>query len=207
MISLDNWKYEKELYNKGYNLICGVDEAGRGPLVGPVVAAAIILPKNYNLDYLTDSKALSEKKRNELNEILIKEAICYAYGIVDAKIIDELNILNATKLAMKTAINNLSVHPDFILIDAVDLKMSKSLSIIKGDLLSASISAASILAKVKRDEIMFELDKLYPEYDYKNNKGYPTKKHLESIKKYGVTKHYRKTYNPVIQVLKNEKKK
>ncbi len=206
LINMNNLKYEQELYHKGHNLVCGVDEAGRGPLVGPVVAAAIILAKGYKNVELKDSKLLTEKKRQTLNKILKKDAVSYSYGIIDANEIDEINILNATKKAMKVAINGLKKEPDYILIDAVDLDLNNSHSLIKGDRLSQTISAASILAKVKRDEIMYKLDQEYPLYDYKNNKGYPTKKHLELIKIYGITKHYRKSYNPVKEVIINEQK-
>ncbi len=205
-MEIDNLKYEKEAYKLGFNLVCGVDEAGRGPIAGPVVAAAIILPKEYKLDGLTDSKKLSEKKRKYFYDILIKEAISYSISVIDQNVIDKINILEATKLAMIEAIDGLNIKPDFILIDAVDLKKINSRSIIKGDVFSISISAASILAKVTRDEIMYKLDKLYPEYEFKKHKGYPTKKHLELINKYGVNKIYRKSYKPVMEVIKRNDK-
>lgn len=190
--------YEKELYDKGISLIAGVDEVGRGPLIGPVVACAVILPVNYHLEGLNDSKKLSEKKRNLFYDILIKDAICYGIGIIDAKKIDEVNIYEATKLAMKEAISKLSVKPEYVLIDAMKLDLDiPSLSIIKGDAKSESIAAASVIAKVTRDRMMDELDALHPEYGFKNHKGYPTKKHLEAIKKYGVLDNYRFTYGPV----------
>lgn len=190
--------YEKELYDKGISLIAGVDEVGRGPLVGPVVACAVILPVNYHLEGLNDSKKLSEKKRNLFYDILIKDAISYGIGIIDAKKIDEVNIYEATKLAMKDAISKLSVKPEYVLIDAMKLDLDiPSLSIIKGDAKSESIAAASVIAKVTRDRMMDELDVLHPEYGFKNHKGYPTKKHLEAIKKYGVLDNYRFTYGPV----------
>ena len=190
--------YEKELYDKGISLIAGVDEVGRGPLVGPVVACAVILPVNYHLEGLNDSKKLSEKKRNLFYDILIKDAISYGIGIIDAKKIDEVNIYEATKLAMKEAISKLSVKPEYVLIDAMKLDLDiPSLSIIKGDAKSESIAAASVIAKVTRDRMMDELDALHPEYGFKNHKGYPTKKHLEAIKKYGVLDNYRFTYGPV----------
>lgn len=190
--------YEKELYDKGISLIAGVDEVGRGPLVGPVVACAVILPVNYHLEGLNDSKKLSEKKRNLFYDILIKDAISYGIGIIDAKKIDEVNIYEATKLAMKEAISKLSVKPEYVLIDAMKLDLDiPSLSIIKGDAKSESIAAASVIAKVTRDRMMDELDVLHPEYGFKNHKGYPTKKHLEAIKKYGVLDNYRFTYGPV----------
>jgi len=197
-VTIDNYKYERELNNKGLTLIAGVDEVGRGPLIGPVVTAAVILPENYKLEGLTDSKKLSEKKREEFYKILKKEAISIGIGIVDEKRIDEINIYEATKEAMIMAINNLSIKPEHILIDAMKLDLEiPSTSIIKGDLLSISISAASVIAKVTRDHMIYEIDNEFPMYDLKNNKGYGTKKHLEAIKKYGITKYHRLSYKPV----------
>ena len=192
-------KYEKELYKNNITLIAGVDEAGRGPLVGPVVAAAVILPKNYHLEGLNDSKQLSEKKREKFYEILMTEALSIGIGIVRASEIDELNILEASRKAMYIAINNLSVTPEYILSDPMSLNDIDipTRPIIHGDALSLSIAAASVIAKVTRDHIMYELDQKYPEYNYKKNKGYPTKEHLELIKKYGITKEYRMSYKPV----------
>lgn len=198
--SFDNYKYEKELFKKGINLIAGVDEVGRGPLIGPVVAAAVILPKDFHLDGLTDSKKLSEKKREEFAKIIKEQAIAVGIGSISEKRIDEINIYEATKEAMIMAINNLNPKPEHILIDAMKLDIDIPFtSIIKGDLLSISISAASVVAKVERDHMMYELDKKYPEYDLKNNKGYGTKKHLEAIKKYGITKYHRLSYKPVFE--------
>ena len=196
-------KYERELYKNNITLIAGVDEAGRGPLVGPVVAAAVILPKNYTLEGLNDSKQLSEKKRELFYAILQKEAISIGVGIVSAKEIDEINILEASRKAMYMAIENLGVKPEYILSDAMSLNDIDipSRPIIHGDALSLSIAAASVIAKVTRDHIMYELDKKYPEYHYKKNKGYPTKEHLEFIKKYGVTDEYRMTFKPVKFIL------
>ena len=195
---IDNYKYERELNNKGISLIAGVDEVGRGPLIGPVVAAAVILPKNYSLEGLTDSKKLSEKKREMFYEIIKKDAVSIGIGVIDEKRIDEVNIYEATKEAMYMAINNLSVKPEHVLIDAMplDLEIPRT-SIIKGDLLSISISADSVIAKVTRDHMLYEMDKEYPMYDLKNNKGYGTKKHIEAIKKYGITKYHRLSYKPV----------
>lgn len=196
-------KYERELYKNGITLIAGVDEAGRGPLCGPVVAAAVILPKNYHLDGLNDSKQLSEKKREEYYEVLQREAISIGVGIVSPKIIDEINILEASRKAMYEALNNLDITPEYILSDAMSLNDIDipSRPIIHGDALSLSIAAASVIAKVTRDHIMYELDKKYPEYNFKKHKGYPTKEHLELIKKYGVISEYRKTYKPVREIL------
>lgn len=195
---MDNYKYERVLNKKGITLIAGVDEVGRGPLIGPVVAAAVILPKDYKLDGLTDSKKLSEKKREMFYEIIKRDAISIGIGVVDEKKIDEINIYEATKVAMRQAINNLKVKPEHILIDAMPLDIDiPTTSIIKGDLLSITISAASVIAKVTRDHMLYEMDKEYPMYDLKNNKGYGTKKHLEAIKKYGITKYHRLSYKPV----------
>lgn len=197
--SIDLLKREKELYQEGYQLICGCDEAGRGPLVGPVVAGAVILPKNYELEGLNDSKQLSAKKREKYFPIIKQEAIAYGIGIVDAKTIDEINIYEASRLAMKKAIENMKVQPDYVLTDAMpirDLNVPVE-PIVHGDALSLSISAASVLAKVTRDHILIELDKKYPEYEFARHKGYPTKRHLELLKIYGPTKDYRFTYRPV----------
>ncbi len=204
-MDVDLLKYEKELYDKGITLIGGVDEAGRGPLVGPVVAGCVILPKNYSLPGLIDSKQLSEKKRDKYYDIIMKDAISVGIGIVDSKTIDEINILEASRLAMKLAIDNMKVKPEYILSDAMKLD-NQSIpykDIIHGDALSLSIAAGSVIAKVTRDRMMYELDKEYPEYGFGKHKGYPTKLHLENIKKYGLLKNYRFTYKPV-SVLINE---
>ena len=191
-------EYENELYEKGYKLIAGIDEVGRGPLVGPVVTAAVILPKDFDSAEINDSKKLSEKKREYLYDIIMNNAISVGIGIIDNKRIDEINILNATKEAMFMAIKNLKVTPDYILIDAVKLDTDvNSLSIIKGDQKSLSIAAASIIAKVTRDRMMYELDRLYPEYDFKNNKGYGTKSHISAIEKYGILDEHRLSFKPV----------
>ena len=199
----DLLKYERELYKNNITLIAGVDEAGRGPLCGPVVAAACILPKNYKLEGLNDSKQLTEKKREEYFEILKKDAIAIGVGIVSAKEIDEINILEASRKAMCIAISNLKIKPEYILSDAMDLKNINIpyKSIIHGDALSLSIAAGSVIAKVTRDHIMLEIDKKYPEYNIKKHKGYPTKEHLELIKKYGVFDEYRMSYKPVAKVV------
>ena len=196
---IDNIEYEKDLYKKGINYIAGVDEVGRGPLVGPVVTACVVLPKNYILEGLTDSKKLSEKKREYFYDIIMKDALGVGIGIKDQDVIDEVNIYEATKLAMYEAINNVECKVEHVLIDAMkleDLKIN-STSIIKGDLLSQTIAAASVIAKVTRDRMMDELDKKYPEYNFKKNKGYPTKAHKEAIEKYGILKEHRKTFKPV----------
>lgn len=196
-------EYEEELNSKGINLIAGVDEVGRGPLIGSVVAAAVILPSGFYMSEINDSKKLSEKKREELYPIIMEKAISVGIGVVDSETIDRVNILNATKMAMKMAINNLSVKPEHVLIDAVKLDIDiPYTAIIKGDAKSESIAAASIVAKVYRDNMMKELDKEYPMYDFKSNKGYGTKKHIEAIKKYGVLKEHRKTFKPVSDYVK-----
>jgi len=202
----DLYIYEKELIGKGINLIGGIDEVGRGPLVGPVVAACVILPINYKLKGLTDSKKLTEKKREEFYKILIKDSVSIGIGIVNEKIIDEINIYEATKKAMIYAINNMLIKPEHVLIDAMKLDVDiPSTPIIKGDSKSLSIAAASVIAKVTRDHMLDELDKKYPMYDFKHNKGYPTKKHLEAISKYGIIQEHRKSYGPVRDYLLNNK--
>ncbi len=208
----DLLKYEKELYQKGIHLIAGVDEVGRGPLVGPVVAAAVILPQDYYLEGLTDSKKLSEKKRNLFYEILLKDAIAIGIGEVSAQKIDEINIYEASKLAMKKAIKNLNIVPEHVLIDAMPLDLTMpSTSIIHGDALSLSIAAASVIAKVTRDKMMYDLHKIHPEYHFDKHKGYPTKLHLECLEKFGPLENYRFTYKPVRDLIlkggevKNEK--
>lgn len=201
----DNQRYEKKKKQEGYKYIAGVDEVGRGPLVGPVVAACVILPDEFDLEGLTDSKKLSERKRNFYYEEIKKQAVSIGIGIIDNNKIDEVNIYEATKLAMKEAINNCNIKPDSVLIDAMPLDLDiPTTSIIKGDLKSITISAASVIAKVTRDKMMYELDKTYPMYDFKNNKGYPTKKHLEAIKKYGIIDEHRKSYDPVKKYLENK---
>lgn len=202
--SIDNTKYERELYSKGINYIAGVDEVGRGPLVGPVVTACVVLPRNFQLPGLTDSKKLSAKKREMFYDIIMEQALGVGIGIKDEKIIDEVNIYEATKLAMYEAIRNCPCKIEHVLIDAMKLEELEieSTSIIKGDLKSITISAASVIAKVTRDRMLDELDKKYPMYDFKNNKGYPTKKHVEAIHKYGIIPEHRKTFKPVCDYVK-----
>ncbi len=196
-------EFENELYLKGINLIAGVDEVGRGPLIGPVVCAAVILPKDFYDERINDSKKLTEKKRELLYDVIYENAISIGIGMCNNDEIDEINILEATKKAMKEAINNLSIKPEHVLIDAVKLNIDiPSTSIIKGDAKSESIAAASIIAKVTRDRMMIELDKEHPEYDFKKNKGYGTKKHIEAIYKYGVLKEHRKSFAPISEIIK-----
>ena len=195
---VDLYKYEKELYDKGCKYIGGVDEVGRGPLIGSVVAACVILPFDFALEGLTYSKKLSEKKRDEFYKIIWDKAIAIGIGIVDEKVIDEVNIYEATKIAMKKAICDTNIKPDHVLIDAMPLDIDvPTTSIIKGDAKSISIAAASVIAKVTRDRMMYELDKIYPMYGLASNKGYGTKKHIEAIKKYGITKYHRLSFKPV----------
>lgn len=197
-------EYENSLYKEGYKLICGIDEVGRGPLLGPVVASAVILPVNYYNKDIKDSKKLSEKKREDLYNIIMRDAISVGIGIVNESIIDEINIYEATKVAMRSAIDNLSIKPDYVLIDAMKLDIDvPSLSIIKGDNKSESIAAASIIAKVTRDRLVDKIDTEYPMYDLKHNKGYGTKKHIDGLKKYGPCKYHRFTYSPVRENMKN----
>ena len=180
--------YEKEAYKEGVKFIAGIDEAGRGPLAGTVVAAAVILPENIFISGLNDSKKLNEKQREKLYDEITQKAIAYEVGIVDEKIIDELNILNATKMAMEIAVDSLKIKPELLFIDAVKLDGIRipQKSIIKGDSLSISIAAASIIAKVTRDRLIEEMDSVYPQYGFKKHKGYGTQEHIEAIKKYGI---------------------
>lgn len=201
---MDLYKYEKQLYKDGIEYIGGVDEVGRGPLIGPVVSACVVLPKKIKIKGLNDSKKLSEKKRNEYYKIIMDKALSIGIGIVDNKRIDEINIYEATKESMILAINKCNINIQHILIDAMKLNLNvSSTSIIKGDQKSISIAAASVIAKVTRDEIMYKMDKKYPQYDFKNNKGYPTKKHIDAIKKYGILNEHRRSYKPVIDYLNN----
>ena len=208
MEQIDNYMYERELREKGIALIAGVDEVGRGPLVGPVVAACVVLPEEFNLDGLTDSKKLSEKKRNFYFDEIKKIALGVGVGIIDEKKIDEVNIYEATKLAMKEAINDClkNCKIEHILIDAMPLELDiPTTSIIKGDLKSITISAASVIAKVTRDRMLDELHEKFPMYDFKKNKGYPTKKHLEAIEEYGILPEHRRSYGPVKNYIETHK--
>ena len=191
-------RFERRLREEGFSLIAGIDEAGRGPLVGPVVAAAVILPETFDLIGVNDSKKLTPRQRGELYGKICGQAVAVGVGIIEADEIDRLNIFEATKKAMLTAVNNLSVAPDYLLIDAVQLHTPyPSESIVKGDSRSISIAAASIVAKVTRDRIMLELDKKFPQYQFAKNMGYGTKEHIEAIKKYGITPYHRRSFAPV----------
>ncbi len=201
---MDLWKYEKELYAQGFENIVGTDEAGRGPLYGPVVAGAVVLPHDFKLAGLNDSKKLTEKKREEFYDYIINHAI-WGVGVVSALEIDEINIYQASKKAMMLAVEEVrkKISVDYVLTDAMPLEMDiPSVAIIKGDAQSMSIAAASVIAKVTRDHMMLEVDKKYPEYGFKNHKGYPTKKHLEALKQYGLIDGYRLTYGPVKEMIK-----
>ncbi|MBR4949871.1 MAG: ribonuclease HII [Clostridia bacterium] len=188
--------YENQLREKGYKLICGVDEAGRGPLAGDVYAAACILPENIEIDGLNDSKKLTEKKRELLYPIIKEKAICYCVATASVEEIDEYNILNATFLAMRRAVEGLSLKADFALIDGNRIKDMPlpCETVIGGDGKSASIAAASILAKVERDHYMEELSEKYPQYQFEKHKGYGTKLHYEMLDKYGVSDIHRKSF-------------
>lgn len=200
---IDNSTYENNLFNNGINYIAGIDEVGRGPLVGPVVAACVLLPKGFHLEGLTDSKKLSEKKREEFFSIIYDNALGIGVGIVSSNIIDDINIYEATKKAMYDAFKKIKHPIEHVLIDAMKLPELKvtSTSIIKGDLNSYTIAAASVIAKVTRDRILDELDLKHPQYGFKNNKGYPTKKHLLALEKYGIISEHRKSYKPVAKYI------
>lgn len=196
---IDNLEFERQLQNEGYTFICGTDEVGRGPLIGPVVAAAVIMPLDDIIEGVTDSKKLNEKKRNELDKLIKEKALSYDICFIDSKTIDEINILEASRLAMTNAIKNLRIKPDAIISDCMKLDIDNiiNLSIIKGDLRSYSVGCASIIAKVARDEYMDELAKKYPHYSFEKNKGYPTKQHFEALEKYGVLDEHRRSFGPV----------
>lgn len=199
---MDNREYERNLNRHGITIIGGVDEVGRGPLIGNVVASCVVLPVDFELEGLTDSKKLSEKKRDEFYEIIVDKALAIGIGRVSEKVIDEVNIYQATKMAMEMAINeaNEKIQMEHILIDAMPMDIDiPTTSIIKGDAKSITIAAASVVAKVTRDREMYELDKIYPMYDLAHNKGYGTKKHLQAIEEYGICKYHRLTYAPVFK--------
>ena len=197
-------KIEEEIYNSEIETICGIDEAGRGPLAGPVVVAAVIMPKDSMIEGVNDSKKVSEKKREVLYEQIINEAISYGVGIIDQKRIDEINILNATKEGLTKAIKELKVKPQRILVDAlthIDTCGIPYTSIIKGDAKSYSIAAASIIAKVTRDRIMRQWDEIYPQYGFEKHKGYGTKMHIDAIREYGLCPLHRLSF--VKNIIKN----
>lgn len=196
---MDLWQYEKDLQAKGINIIGGTDEAGRGPLYGPVVAACVVLPQGFELEGLNDSKKLSKKKRNIFYDYIVENTV-YGIGIVSPEEIDKINIYEASRKAMIKAIREVQkqIPLEYVLSDAMPIDIDVPvMPIIKGDAKSASIAAASVIAKVTRDRILYEVDNKHPEYGFKNHKGYPTKKHLEAINKYGLIEGYRKTYGPI----------
>ena len=201
-------EYENKYIEQGYKVIAGTDEAGRGPLVGPVVCACVVLPNDYNNDEINDSKKLTEKKREKLYDIIMQDALAVGVSIISAKEIDEINILEASRKGMIESYKeaNKKIKIDVLLTDAmkIDTLSIPVEKIIKGDAKSISIAAASIIAKVTRDRILYELDKKYPEYGFSSHKGYPTKKHLEAIEKYGIFDEYRKTYGPVKKIIEKQ---
>ncbi len=199
--------YEKELRKKNKNLmIVGTDEAGRGPLLGPVVAAAVIFPLNYQNEEINDSKQLTDKKRRELFDVIIKDALSYSIISISPEVIDKINILEASRKAMTQAVNSIDVPYDLIITDALKIESDKEvIPLVKGDAKALSVAAASMLAKVTRDNYCLELDKKYPIYKIAKHKGYPTKEHLEILKKYGPIKGvYRYSYAPVKKIIENK---
>lgn len=199
---MNNYIYEEKYYKEGYTYIAGTDEVGRGPLAGPVVATAIIMPKNCYIAGVTDSKKLSSKKRKMLKAEIEKKALSIVTVFISEDVIDEINIYEASRLAMTKAVCGLSIKPDIIFSDAMPLHMSiENLPIIKGDQLSFVIGCASIIAKETRDEYMDIMNKKYPGYGFDKNKGYPTKVHLQALTKLGITPIHRKTYGPVQRLI------
>ncbi|MGI6296914.1 MAG: ribonuclease HII [Armatimonadota bacterium] len=197
----DPWAYEKQAWANGYAQVVGVDEVGRGPLAGPVVAAAVSLPQSFDPTGIRDSKIMTPKARDAAYERIVAEAVAVGVGIVSPEVIDRINILQATHTAMRAALNDLSVAFDFILIDGRPVRNLpvESLAIVKGDSLSVSISAASIVAKVTRDRIMLQIDREYPEYGFASHKGYGSRDHIEAINKYGPCPYHRKSFAPVAE--------
>ncbi|MGY3742257.1 ribonuclease HII [Leuconostoc inhae] len=192
------FSFERHYWQQGVTNIAGIDEVGRGPLAGPVIAAAVILPSNFHNIDVIDSKQLSTKKREELYHIIVEQAVSIGVGIVDAVIIDDINIYQAARLAMTKAVKDLAPEPEVLLIDAMSLDMPiVQESLIKGDTLSNSIGAASIIAKVTRDRLMTEYSVTYPGYGFENNAGYGTKEHLDGLKKKGITPIHRRSFQPV----------
>ena len=191
-----NFDIENEYAQKGFKAICGVDEAGRGPLAGPVYAAAVILPLNCDIPGLNDSKKLSEKKREQLFDVVKEKALAYGIGVASEKEIDEINILQATFLAMRRAVASLEIKPDFVMIDGNQKPNTgiDEITVVKGDAKSMSIAAASVLAKVSRDRFMLEMAEKYPEYEFEKHKGYGTKLHYEKLAEFGPSEIHRRTF-------------
>lgn len=209
MNTVDLYAYEKELWEKGIDYVGGVDEVGRGPLIGPVVTACVVLPHDFVLEGLTDSKKLTEKKREQFYDYIMEHAVYVKIGMCSPERIDEINIYQASKEAMIEAIEKVAkeIPLGHVLVDAMPLDINiDTTSIIKGDAKSITIAAASVIAKVTRDRMMIELDHKYPMYGFGKHKGYPTKQHLEAIETYGLIDGYRKTYGPVKKILEGEKK-
>jgi len=206
---IDLYEFENKLTELGFEYICGVDEAGRGPLAGPVVAAAVILKKGAKLEGVNDSKKLTKKKRQALIPLIKDQALAIGVCFVSSEEIDKINILRASRKAMVTAIEQLKIKPDYILSDAMDLQEIDIPfeSIIHGDARSISIAAASIIAKETRDDYMLMLDKHYPEYGFKKHFGYPTKAHIEAINNFGISPYHRKTFQPIKNLLKENMEK
>ena len=195
---MSNFEFEKKLYSEGYQYIAGIDEVGRGCIAGPVYACCIIMKKDSNIEGVNDSKKLTDKKRRELFPKILNEAVCYKVISIDNNKIDEINILEASRLTMELAVEQMDIKPDYILTDCMKIHTSiPFIDIVKGDIRSYTIGCASIIAKVIRDDYMVELSKKFPGYDWDKNKGYPTKKHKSALYEYGVTIHHRKSYDPV----------
>ncbi|MCD4826510.1 MAG: ribonuclease HII [Acholeplasmataceae bacterium] len=208
MTEFDLYAFEEQLYQKGITYIAGIDEAGRGPLAGPVVAAAVILKKGSKLKYVDDSKKLTEKQRQKALIEIKEHALAIGIGIASVDEIDRINIYRAAREAMHSAIKQLKIKPEYLLIDAMPMEIDiPSQSIIKGDQKSISIAAASIIAKTTRDQYMIEMDKVFPLYNFKQHKGYGTKEHMELIKRHGYTPIHRKTYEPVKSMIKEALRK
>lgn len=198
----DMYKYERELGKRGYEFICGVDESGRGPLAGPLFVAAVILPLGKKYKYINDSKLLNEKKRKLAYEEVVTNALSISVSVATVDEIDKYNIYQSTKMKMMNSIKTLEIKPDFVLIDAMNIEeIQNKLSLIKGDRRSISIAAASVVAKVKRDEYMLQLDEKYPMYNFQKNKGYPTKQHKMLLKQFGPCNEHRKSFKPVKDLL------
>ena len=209
MNTVNLYAYEKELWEKGVSYVGGVDEVGRGPLIGPVVTACVVLPHDFVLEGLTDSKKLTEKKREQFYDYIMEHAVCVKIGMCSPERIDEINIYQASREAMIEAIEKVvkEIPLEHVLVDAMPLDIDiDTTSIIKGDAKSITIAAASVIAKVTRDRMMIELDHKYPMYGFGKHKGYPTKQHLEAIETYGLIEGYRKTYGPVKKILEGGKK-
>ncbi len=207
-MKINLYENEKRLWDNGYENVAGTDEAGRGPLFGPVVAASVILPHDFVLEGLNDSKKLTEKKREEYYLIIMEKALVVGISIVSAEEIDEINIYEASRQGMLRAIESMKIKPDYIITDAMPLDGFTDVpheAIIKGDAKSITIAAASVIAKVTRDRLMYEEDKKHPEYEFAKHKGYPTKKHIELLNKYGIIDGYRHTYGPVKKYIEEHK--